>query len=89
MAGPVIGVAGAVAAFGLVWHMWWLVIVGLLVVIVTVIARGFARDVEHVITAAEVERTEMAWLGAVAAAKPILRQAEMSSANEGLAKVSA
>jgi cytochrome o ubiquinol oxidase subunit 1 len=87
--GPVIGVAGAATAFGLVWHMWWLAIVGLLVVIVTVIARSFVRDFEEVIDAAEVERGEAAWLSAVDAAKPILREVEMSSANQGLAKVSA
>jgi cytochrome o ubiquinol oxidase subunit 1 len=87
MAGPVVGVAGAATAFGLVWHMWWLAIVGLLAVIVTVIARSFARDVEKVIDAAEVERTELAWLSAVGAAKPITRHVEMTSDNEGLAEV--
>jgi len=56
---------------------------------VTVIARSFVRDVEQVIAAAEVERTEMAWLNVVAAAKPITRQVEMTSANEGLAEVHA
>jgi cytochrome o ubiquinol oxidase subunit 1 len=52
-----------------------------------VIARSFARAVEHVIDAAEIERTEKAWLSAVAAANPIPRQLEMSSINEGLAEV--
>jgi cytochrome o ubiquinol oxidase subunit I len=87
IAGPIIGVAGAATAFGLVWHMWWLAISGLVLVVATVIARSFARDVEHVIDAAEVERSETAWLSAVATAKPISRQVEMSSANEGLAEV--
>jgi cytochrome o ubiquinol oxidase subunit 1 len=89
MAGPIIGVAAFATAFGLVWHMWWLAIVGLLAVIVTVIARSFERDVDHVIGAAEVARTEAAWLSAVAAAHPIPREVEMSSANAGLARVPA
>jgi cytochrome o ubiquinol oxidase subunit 1 len=87
MAGPIIGLAAAAAAFGLVWHMWWLAIVAGLAIAATVIARSFVRDAEAVIDAAEVERTETAWLSAVAAASPIRRQDETSSANEGLAEV--
>jgi cytochrome o ubiquinol oxidase subunit 1 len=89
MVGPVIGVMGAATAFGLVWHMWWLAIVGLLVIVAAMIARSFVRDIDHVIGAAEVERTETAWLRAVAAAKPTPRQVETSSSNDGLAKVNA
>ena len=47
MTGPVIGVIGAATAFGLVWHMWWLAIIGVLAIITTVIARSFARDVHE------------------------------------------
>ena len=36
MAGPMIGLAGAAAAFGLVWHIWWLAIIGLLAIILAV-----------------------------------------------------
>ncbi len=54
--GPVIGIAGAAAAFGLVWHIWWLAALGVLAVIAAVIARSFARDVHRIVPAAEVER---------------------------------
>ena len=78
MTGPVIGVVGAAAAFGLVWHMWWLAILGVLAIIAAVIARSFARDVHRIIPADEVERTERRWLHAVAEATPIPREVEMT-----------
>ena len=88
MTGPVIGVVGAATAFGLVWHMWWLAIIGLLAIVAAVIARSFARDVHEIIPADEVERTEGRWLRAVAEATPIPREVEMRPANQGLAEVS-
>jgi cytochrome o ubiquinol oxidase subunit 1 len=88
MTGPIIGVVGAATAFGLVWHMWWLAIIGVLAIIATVIGRSFARDVHRIIPAAEVERTEQHWLRAVADATPIMREVEMTCVNQGLAEVS-
>ena len=85
--GPAIGIAGAAACFGLVWHMWWLAILGSLAVLAAVIARSFARDVDREIPAAEVERTERRWLDAVGRAVPVRREAEMTPANAGLAEV--
>jgi len=87
MTGPVIGFVGAAAAFGLVWHIWWLVILGVLAIVGTVIARSFARDVHRTIPAAEVAWTDMMWLQAVADATPIPRQIETTSANQGLAEI--
>ena len=87
--GPVIGIVGAAIAFGLVWHMWWLVVVGLVAIIGAVIARSFARDVDRIVPADEVERIETAWLHTVAAAHPIPREIETTSANQGLARVPA
>jgi cytochrome o ubiquinol oxidase subunit 1 len=87
--GPVLGAIGAATAFGLVWHMWWLAIIGVLAIVATVIARSFARDVHRIIPADEVERTERRWLRAVAEATPIPREVELRSANQGLAEVSA
>ena len=46
------------SSFGLVWHMWWLAILGVLTIIAAVIARSFARDVHRIVPAAEVERIE-------------------------------
>ena len=88
MTGPVMGVVGAATAFGLVWHMWWLAIIGTLSIVTTVIARSFARDVHRIIHADEVEHTEQRWLRAVAEATPIPREVEMTCANQGLTEVS-
>jgi len=87
--GPVIGIVGAAAAFGLVWHMWWLATLGVVTIVATVIARSFVRDVRRTIPAAEVERVERSWLHAVAEAKAIPREIETTSANQGLAEASA
>ncbi|MCW2337002.1 cytochrome o ubiquinol oxidase subunit 1 [Sphingobium sp. B2D3A] len=84
---PIIGIASTAAGFALVWHMWWLAILGLLAVIATVIARSFARDTHRLIPASAVERTERAWLDAVARARPIPREMETAPANAGLAEV--
>jgi cytochrome o ubiquinol oxidase subunit 1 len=88
MTGPVIGAVGVATAFGLVWHMWWLVIIGVLTIIAAVIARSFARDVHKIIPADVIERTERNWLRALAEAKPIPRELEMTSVNQGLPEVS-
>ena len=88
MSGPAIGVAGAAAAFGLVWHMWWLAIVGALAIIAAVIARSFARDVYRIIPAVEIERTERRWRVTEAEVTPIPREVETTPVNRGLAEVS-
>ena len=85
--GPVIGVAGAAVGFALVWHMGWLAALGLLVVIGSVIARSFARDVERTIPAAEVEAAHQRWLDAVHATPATPRELETTRANHGLAEV--
>jgi cytochrome o ubiquinol oxidase subunit 1 len=87
--GPVIGVAGAVVGFALVWHMWWLAVLGLFAIIATVIARSFARDVERTIPAEEVQGREQAWLDAVHNALPIPRRDETKPVNHSLARIDA
>ena len=44
--------------FGIVWHIWWLAIIGLIGAIVSLVVRVFTEETEHVIPAAEVARTE-------------------------------
>ncbi|TPG13158.1 cbb3-type cytochrome c oxidase subunit I [Sphingomonas oligophenolica] len=87
MTGPVLGIVGTALAFGLVWHMWWLAILGTVMIVATIIARSFARDVHRTIPVHEIERTEAHWLAAVAAARAIPRQLEMTPLNQGLAAV--
>jgi cytochrome o ubiquinol oxidase subunit 1 len=86
MVGPVIGLAGAAAGFGLVFHIWWLAIVGFGTIWAAVIARSFCRDLHRVIPAAEVARINERWLSAAAQARAITRADETTSANQGLAE---
>jgi cytochrome o ubiquinol oxidase subunit 1 len=46
--------------FGVVWHLWWLVGIGLLGAVIAIIARAFVpeENTERIISASEVERTE-------------------------------
>jgi cytochrome o ubiquinol oxidase subunit 1 len=75
------------SATGLVWHIWWVVILGVVSVWAAVIARSFARNVHRTISASEVERIEARWLRAIAEALPVSRMLETTRANQGLAKV--
>ncbi|WP_342110501.1 cbb3-type cytochrome c oxidase subunit I [Methylobacterium sp. SI9] len=84
--GPIVGVAGAVCAFGLVWHIWWMTSLGFAAVWFAVIARSFVRDTHRTIPAAEVEASERRWLALAARTRPVPRQLEESSANLGLAE---
>lgn len=44
--------------FALIWHIWWLTLVGLFGVITCMIVRSFKSDTEYKITAAEIEKIE-------------------------------
>ncbi|TPW29667.1 cytochrome ubiquinol oxidase subunit I [Pararhizobium mangrovi] len=83
--GMALAVAGGALAFGLVWHIWWLVALSCLGVLVAIVGQGFARDCEKVIPAAEVRRQHEAWLRTVAASRAVPRDLEGEPANTGLA----
>ena len=89
MVGPVIGFSGAICAFGLVWHIWWMAILGLVAIWAAVIARSFVRDTRRTIPAAEVRATDRLWLTAAAATSAVPRQIEETTANRGLAELTA
>jgi cytochrome o ubiquinol oxidase subunit 1 len=57
-AGVVIGAFSLVFGFAMIWHIWWLAIVGLVGMIGAFIARTFDKDVDYWVPAAEVERIE-------------------------------
>lgn len=84
--GPVLGAIGFALAFGLVWHIWWMVIVFFVAAVATMIVRGFARDTTRIVPAQQVREEHRHWLDAVAAAKAISREDERKSANQGLAE---
>ena len=52
-----------VTGFALIWHIWWMVILGLLAAAVTVLVFGWSDDREREISAAEIARMERARLG--------------------------
>jgi len=85
-AGVLIGISAAAAAFGLVWHIWWLAILGFTAIWAAVIGRSFARAVYRIVPAAAVERTEARWRHAIGDALPVSRACETTSANRGLAR---
>ncbi|MGH6992651.1 MAG: hypothetical protein ACREEH_04870, partial [Caulobacteraceae bacterium] len=82
-----LGAIGFALAFGLVWHIWWLVILCVLAAIATIIARGFVRSLSRIVPADRVREEHRLWLEAVHAARPITRALEGASANQGLAEL--
>jgi cytochrome o ubiquinol oxidase subunit 1 len=83
--GMVLCVAVGLIAFGLVWHIWWMVGAAALTAMAAIIGRGFVRDSEKVIPAREVERSYMRWLDVVAATRPVSRALETKTVNAGRA----
>ncbi len=83
--GPVLAAIGFAVAFGLVWHIWWMVILLALVVVATLISSGFVRDTTRIVPAEQVRRDQQRWIDAAAAATAISRADECNSSNAGLA----
>jgi len=83
--GFIICVTGAAAAFGLVWHIWWMVGIAMLATAGAMIWHGFVRDYERIIPAEEVRQDYMRWLKLVHAAHPVSRDHETEHDNAGLA----
>ncbi|WP_305805511.1 cytochrome o ubiquinol oxidase subunit I [Stenotrophomonas sp. YIM B06876] len=57
-AGVVIGAFSLVFGFAMIWHIWWMAILGLAGMIGAFIWRTFDKDVDYWVPAAEVERIE-------------------------------
>lgn len=57
-AGIYISAFAFLAGFGFVWHIVWLIVLGILGILVCIIRRTFNEDTEYTITAAEVEKLE-------------------------------
>ena len=56
--GVMIAAMALAVGFGLIWHIWWLAIVGLVAAIVLVIIRTTNDDIEYVVTAKELEQLD-------------------------------
>jgi cytochrome o ubiquinol oxidase subunit I len=52
-----------VTGFALIWHIWWMVILGLLAAAVTILVFGWSDDREREIPATEVAQMERARSG--------------------------
>ena len=61
--GFVIAFFAVVTGFALIWHIWWMAILGLLAILVTVLVFGWSENREREISADEMARMERARLG--------------------------
>ena len=61
--GIVIAFFAVVTGFALIWHIWWMAILGLLAAAVTLLVFGWSDDRENEIPVAEIEKREGARLG--------------------------
>ena len=59
-AGVYIGAFGLAMCFGLIWHIWWMAIIGFLGMIGSFLVRAYDRDIDYYVPAREVERIESA-----------------------------
>lgn len=57
--GFIIGIFSFIFSFAMVWHIWWLAILGLSSAIVSLIMRSFNYDTDYYISASEVEANEI------------------------------
>jgi cytochrome o ubiquinol oxidase subunit 1 len=57
--GFIIGLFALAFGFAVIWHMWWLMVVSLIAVVITLIIRLTDDDTEYILTAAQVARHEL------------------------------
>jgi cytochrome o ubiquinol oxidase subunit 1 len=62
--GLVIAFFAVITGFSLIWYIWWLVVLGLLAILVTVLVFGWSENRQEEIPADEMARMERARLGA-------------------------
>ncbi|STL41705.1 cytochrome o ubiquinol oxidase subunit I [Escherichia coli] len=56
-AGIVIAAFSTIFGFAMIWHIWWLAIVGFAGMIITWIVKSFDEDVDYYVPVAEIEKT--------------------------------
>ncbi|NHX33654.1 cytochrome o ubiquinol oxidase subunit I, partial [Escherichia coli] len=54
-AGVIIAAFSLVLGFAMIWHIWWLTIIGFGGMIITWIAKSFDEDVDYYVPVAEIE----------------------------------
>jgi cytochrome o ubiquinol oxidase subunit 1 len=58
--GMIIAGFAFLAGFGIIWHIWWLALLGFIGVIASIVIRAADEEPEYTITAAELEKMEAA-----------------------------
>jgi cytochrome o ubiquinol oxidase subunit I len=61
--GVVMAFFAVITGFALIWHIWWLVIVGFIAAVATMLVAGWSHDREHEISATEIAQIEEARFG--------------------------
>jgi cytochrome o ubiquinol oxidase subunit 1 len=56
--GIIIAAFAFLLGFGAIWHLWWLVVIGLVGVLITLIMRTFDEDTEYTVTASDIAHRE-------------------------------
>jgi cytochrome o ubiquinol oxidase subunit I len=59
-AGFITAFFAVVMGFSLIWHIWWLAILGFLAAATVILIAGWSIEREHEISAAQVEQMELA-----------------------------
>ncbi|WP_370389733.1 cytochrome o ubiquinol oxidase subunit I [Snodgrassella alvi] len=57
-AGLIIGVFSLIFGFAMIWHIWWMAIIGFAGMIISLIAKSFDTDVDYYVPVAEIEAIE-------------------------------
>jgi cytochrome o ubiquinol oxidase subunit 1 len=65
-AGFIIGMLSFVFGFAMIWHIWWLALVGFFGMFATVVIRGFEDEPEYVVPASELKSAQASHLKQVA-----------------------
>lgn len=53
--GIAIAMIAGISSFAVIWHIWWLALVGVVVLVIAIILRANADNTEHVLTAQQVK----------------------------------
>ena len=61
--GFIIAFFATVTGFSLIWHIWWIVVIGLVAIAVGILVFGWSENREHEISANEMAQLERARLG--------------------------
>ncbi|WP_127107231.1 cbb3-type cytochrome c oxidase subunit I [Pararhodobacter zhoushanensis] len=83
--GMIVCVCSTLMGLALVFWIWWLAVLSLGVMVVSLIGRTFRTDLSHVIPAAQIAAEHRAWLARVRAAPAVDRLAETHDRNRGRA----